>query len=415
MYPLSLSRLNFIQVHDIARNFRNRWIPKAFRRHGFVDRDDGKMEFNRGSNYNRFSTSHDNWPDQSGRSTEVADSGKQSVVETPPSASIVIQEGSSATCTGGCATSETKVRKRKSRWDQPAVTCPDPSSLPNKEQKIESSSLPRMGDVTSHPENVSREGGNCSSIVYDYCQQSDATVVYDGKQNNLEDAPPGFSSCLNSLVVSYIASSTSSVIGHPQAKFVSRLPVSYGIPLSIMQQYGTPHAETIDTWVVAPGMPFHPFPPLPPCPRLKKDPSHSHDVNHVSVNQALEGQQASCVPANCHSEESTPSTTGATQADFGLPCANNQLGTKRQRESSYEAPMGRRYFKQQKWNHPKLRAPWVRDRNGWGCNGNNFRGGTNSIGVGTLGNELRTPYCSEDMSYRVEKAGNNVNQHSRHH
>ncbi|KAM5564355.1 histone-lysine N-methyltransferase ASHH2 [Rosa sericea] len=412
---LSLTEHGDKRVHDIARNFRNRWIPKAFRRHSFVDRDDGKMEFNRSSNYNRFSTTHDNWRDQSGRSTEVADNAKQSVVKTPTSASTVILDGSSTPSTGGCATSETKVRKRKSRWDQPAVTVPDPSSLPNKEQKIESkqlesSPLPRIGDVTSHPEKGSREGRNCTSTVHDLCQQVGADVVYDGKQNIPEDVPPGFSSCLNTPVVS----STSSVIGHPQAKFVSRLPVSYGIPLSIMQQYGTPHAESVDTWVVAPGMPFHPFPPLPPCPRRKKDPSH--DVNHVSsVNQASEGQQASCVATNCHSEESSPSTTGATQADFGTSCANNQLGTKRQRESSYEAPLGRRYFKQQKWNHAKPRLPWVRDRNGWGCNGNNFRGGTNSIGVGTVGNELRTPYCSEDISYRVEKAGNNVNQQSHHH
>ncbi|KAL6215044.1 hypothetical protein ACLB2K_014475 [Fragaria x ananassa] len=377
---LSLTEHGDKRVHDIARNFRNRWIPKAFRRHCFVDRDDGNMEFNRSSNYNRFSTSHDNWRDQTGRSTEVADSAKQSGVKTPPSASTVTQDGASIPCTDGCTTAETKVRKRKSRWDQPAVTgpdsksrwdqpavtCPDSSLHPNKEQKINFKQL--EGDATLLPENQSREGGNCSSTVLHICQQVGADVVYGGKQNILDDAPPGFSSCLNTPVVSY--SSTSSVIGHSQAKFVSCLPVSYGIPLSIMQQYGTPHAETADTWVVAPGMPFHPFPPLPPCPRHQKDPSH--DVRHASVNQASEGQQASCDTRNCYSEESTPSTTGVTQADSGTPCATNQLGIKRERESSYEAPLGRRYFKQQKWNHPKLRPPWMRDRTGWGCNGNNF-------------------------------------------
>ncbi|XP_050388298.1 histone-lysine N-methyltransferase ASHH2 [Argentina anserina] len=412
---LSLTEHGDKRVHDIARNFRNRWIPKAFRRHCFVDRDDGKMEFNRISSYSRYSTSHDNWRDQTERSTEVADNAKQSVVKSSPSASKVIQDGSSTPCTGGCATTETKVRKRKSRWDQPAATVPDPSSHSNKEQKIESkqlesSPLPRIGDVTSYPENKSKEGRNFCSTVHDFSQQVGADMVYDGKQNTLDDAPPGFSSCLNTAMVSCL--STSSVIGHPQAKFVSRVPVSYGIPLSIMEQYGTPHAEIADTWVVAPGMPFHPFPPLPPCPRDKKD--SSHNVNHASVNPTPEEQQESCATTNCHSEESTPSTTGGTQADIGTLCADNQLGTKRERESSYEAPLGRRYFKQQKWNHPKSRPPWVRDRIGWGCNGNNFRGGTNNTGIGSVGNELRAPYCSEDMNYRVEKAGNNVNQHSHH-
>lgn len=416
---LSLTEHKDKQVHQIARNFRDRWIPRHLRRHGFVDRDDSKMEFNRGSNCNRLSTSHDNWRDQSGRSTDTIDSIKQSVLSTT-SVSTGVQD-CSAPCTGGCPTSATKVRKRKSRWDQPAETIPDSSSLQNKEQKTESglhrpSPLSGTGEVALHLERVSGDDGNCSSSVHDNSQQN------DGAQINLEDVPPGFSSYIRTPMVSSIASSSfcplkcpAAVIGHPQEKFVSRLSVSYGFPLSMMQQYGTPHAETVGTWAVAPGIPFQPFPPLPPFPRHKKDPSPYPTVNHVSGNQPAGGQPDWCVPATSQSEESTPSTTGSNQADFGSPCANNQYSSKRVRESSND--LGRRYFKQQKyWNNTKLRTPSFSDRNGWGCTGNNSGGGTaDGIGVGHVANELSTSYCSEDLSYRVEKAGNNVNQHSHHH
>lgn len=415
---LSLNRLSILQVHQIARNFRDRWIPRHLRRHGFVDRDDSKMEFNRGSNCNRLSTSHDNWRDQSGRSTDTIDSIKQSVLSTT-SVSTGVQD-CSAPCTGGCPTGVTKVRKRKSRWDQPAETIPDSSSLQNKEQKTESglhkpSPLSGTGEVALHLESVSGDDGNCSSSVHDNSQQN------DGAQINLEDVPPGFSSYIRTPMVSSASSSfcplkcPAAVIGHPQEKFVSRLSVSYGFPLSMMQQYGTPHAETVGTWAVAPGIPFQPFPPLPPFPRRKKDPSPYPTVNHVSGNQPAGGQPDWCVPATSQSEESTPSTTGSNQADFGSPCANNQYSSKRVRESSND--LGRRYFKQQKyWNNTKLRPPSFSDRNGWGCTGNNSGGGTaDGIGVGHVANELSTSYCSEDLSYRVEKAGNNVNQHSHHH
>ncbi|KAM0974051.1 hypothetical protein ACFX2I_017158 [Malus domestica] len=413
---LSLTEHEDRQVHQIARNFRDKWIPRPFRRHGYVDRVDSKMEFNRGSNSNRFSPSHDNWRDQSGRSTEAIDSAKQSMVST--SVSTGVQEVSSAPCTGGGPTSETKVRKRKSRWDQPAD--PDSSLLQNKEQKSESglhrqlapSPLPGIGEMALHLKRVSGEDGTCSSSVHRNCQQNDGTEI------NLDDLPPGFDA---PAIPSFASSSfcplkcpAAPVIGHPQEKFVSRLPISYGIPLSVMQQYGTPH--------LAPGIPFLPFPPLPLVPRHKKGPSPSHPINHVAVSQPAEGQHDRCVPATSHSNDSSPSTTGANQAEFNIPCVNNQCASKRPREFSND--LGRRYFKQQKyWNHnndnninTKFGPPSFGDRNGWGCNGNNSQGGANSsIGVGNVANEHTSSFYAEDLSYRVERAGNNASQHSQHH
>ncbi|RXH92141.1 hypothetical protein DVH24_021164 [Malus domestica] len=403
---LSLTEHEDRQVHQIARNFRDKWIPRPFRRHGYVDRIDSKMEFNRGSNCNRFSASHDNWRDQSGRSTEAIDSAKQSMVSTT-SVSTGVQEVSSAPCMGGCPTSETKVRKRKSRWDQPAD--PDSSLLQNREQKSESGLSRQLapspslgiGEMALHLERVSGEDGTCSSSVHGNCQQNDGTEM------NLDDIPPGF----DAPAISSMASSSlcplkcaAPAVGHPQEKFVSRLPVSYGIPVSAMQQYGTLHAETVETWTVAPGIPFHPFPPLPSFPRQKKGPSPSHTVNHVAVSQPAEGKHDRCVPATSLSNESIPGTTGANQAEFSIPCANNQYTSKRPRGFSND--LGRRYFKQQKYwnnNNTKFGPPSSGDRNGLGCNGNHSGGGTNGvIGVGNVVNEHRSSYYA------------NVNQHPQH-
>ncbi|CAN6583748.1 unnamed protein product [Malus baccata var. baccata] len=404
---LSLTEHEDRQVHQIARNFRDKWIPRPFRRHGYVDRIDSKMEFNRGSNCNRFSASHDNWRDQSGRSTEAIDSAKQSMVSTT-SVSTGVQEVPSAPCMGGCPTSETKVRKRKSRWDQPAD--PDSSLLQNREQKSESGLSRQLapspslgiGEMALHLERVSGEDGTCSSSVHGNCQQNDGTEM------NLDDIPPGF----DAPAISSMASSSlcplkcaAPAVGHPQEKFVSRIPVSYGIPMSVMQQYATLHAETVETWIVAPGIPFHPFPPLPSFPRQKKGPSPSHTVNHVAVSQPAEGKHDRCVPATSLSNESIPGTTGANQAEFSIPCANNQCTSKRPRGFSND--LGRRYFKQQKYwnnNNTKFGPPSSGDRNGLGCNGNHSGGGTNGvIGVGNVANEHRSSYYA------------NVNQHPQHH
>lgn len=394
-----------------------------------MDRDENKTEFPRSSNSNRFSASHNNWSDHPGRPSEAIDCVRQSVVATT-SVNAGIQEGSSASCSGVCPTSGSKTRKRKSRWDQPAwdhpvVTNPASSSLQHKEQKVEpkgleSCSLPGIGEVSLDCVNkFNREDTDVSGCVNDQYQLDKADIAHDGKQNALDDLPPGFSSPLKPSMGLSLGPSTvchmkcpfDTVIGTPQEKFISRLPVSYGIPLSIMQQFGTPHAETAGSWVVAPGMPFHPFPPLPLFPRDEKDPSPSEDVNRLSVNQPAEEQRDSHLPPTSHSNESTPCITG-NQPDADILCTNNQHTSKRGRGWSHD--LGRKYFKQQKWNHSKLGPPCHWRRNGSGCMGSPS-GGTNSVSIGNMTDELRSTYCSENLSCGVEKAGNNCSQHPEHH
>lgn len=410
-----------IQVHQIARNFRDRWIPRPIRKPNFMDREDGKTEFHRSSNSHRFS--HNNWRDQGGRPTEAIDCVKQSTVATPV-VDAGVQEGFSEPSVGDCPTSGTSTRKRKSRWDQPAEIKPELSPLQHKELKMdsksikqfESSSLPGIGEVAADFQNkVRREDTNCSHRVHDHHQVNEANMAHDGRQSIPEDIPPGFSSPLKQPLVSPIAppmiynlKCPDMVIGLPQERFVSRLPVSYGIPLSIMQQYGTPHGETIGSRVISPGMPFIPFPPLPPFPCDKKVHSPSLAVNHKTANEpAEEAQQDGCLPATSHSEES--SSTTDDRPDVDIPLTHDQYTAKRGRETSCD--LGRRYFKQQKWNNTKSRSPWL--WNGFGCMGN-ARDGTSSVGIGKVTNEHRSTYFSEDISCKAENDGNNFCQHSEH-
>ncbi|KAL5559687.1 hypothetical protein UlMin_035898 [Ulmus minor] len=408
---LSLTEHDDRQVHRIARKFRDKWIRRPLRKHG---RDDNRTELYRGSNCNRFSASQNNWSDHGPRHTESKDCFEKSMVAT----NLVdegIQEGSSAPCVGISPTRTTKTRKRKSRWDQPAEIKPDLSCLQHREKQIKqlkSSSSPR-NELPSDVYKLNREDKFCSSSLH------------DGKKNIFEDIPPGFSSPLKPHVSPPVAPTpmacdlkrgSDTVIGHPQEKFVSRLPVSYGIPLSIMQQFGTPSSEPVGSWVIAPGMPFHPFPPLPPGPRVKKDPSPSEHVNHLSASQPAEERRHEChLPASFHSNESSPGSIG-NQPVMDISSTNNQYASKRGRESSCD--LGRRYFKQQKLNNTKSGPPpWHWRSNGWGCAENSKGGGSsNNVSVGNVSNELSGTYCPEGLSSsRVENAGNNFYQHPEQH
>lgn len=418
---LSFTEHDDKQVHQIARNFRDKWIPRPVRKLSYLDRDDGRMESRRGSNCNRSSAQPGYWHDQHVRPTEAIDCVKQAMVATT-SGDTGLQEGCFSPCVGSCPDKETKPRKRKSRWDQPAETNPDSRSSERKEQKIESTLLqqcesrPSQGGVevaVDHIDSISRKNRNCPGCVQNQCQHDEATRADNERQNIPEDVPPGFSSPralgtlnasstlidLHQQNVCHTKCPDDAIIGQPQEKFISRLPVSYGIPLSIVQRHGTPQEESAECWVIAPGMPFRPFPPLPQFPRDQKDHAPLHSLNPLTINQpAEEGRRDSNCPAS--------------YADETTPCANSQQKFKRARDSSYD--LGRRYFRQQKWNNTKLGPPWIRKRNGWEHMGDNSRGETCSIGIENVENEPKNSYLSEDVGCRVEKAGNFFYQHSQH-
>ncbi|KAL6962238.1 hypothetical protein U1Q18_037194 [Sarracenia purpurea var. burkii] len=342
-----------IQVLQIARNFRYRWIRKPVRKSNCIDRSDGRVEFLRGSNCNRYSSSFNHWRDS--RSTETINCSKQSI---PPTSSVdaATVEGCSASGSSDCPANGTKTRKRKSRWDQPAEIKTEVKSPQHKEPKIQPSFLQNSHNLNG--------------------------AVDQGQNIDEEDVPPGFSPPTAPMVPSNASSTLTDinhangipskfpcevVMGHPNGRFNNRLTLSYGLPLPLVQQFGSPQAESMENWVIAPGMPFHPFPPLPPHPRHRKEPPP--------------GEQCTRQPSICYLDQNPPSTSGATSLpEVEIQGGNNQHSFQ---QVTGTCSLGKRYFRQQKWNNLQVGPPWPRKRSGWGFMGNNS------------GNEIKGPNSSE--------------------
>lgn len=266
-----------LQVHQIARNFRDRWIPKPFRKPWRIEREERSESMRSPINSSRFRTSQEpRYDRQSPRPAEPFASVISSRAATPETASV--SEGYSEP---NSSLPETTGRKRKSRWDQPSMT---------KEQR----------------------------------------TMTNGNQDVQDDLPPGFSSPGTAV--------PDAVTAQPQQKFLSRLPVSYGIPLSIVHQFGSPGKEDPTSWSVAPGMPFYPFPPLPPV---------SHVEFFAKRSETVMGN-SSC------SNEILPATTAATQSCWNIP---NVAVCNSTRKREFSSDIGTSYFRQQKQNIP----PWMRN------------------------------------------------------
>ncbi|EOA33541.1 hypothetical protein CARUB_v10019650mg [Capsella rubella] len=284
---LSFTEHDDKQVHQIARNFRDRWIPKAYRKPRRIDREE-RSESMRSPINSRFRASQEpRYDHQSPRPAEPVASVISSRAATPETASL-----SERYSEPNSSLPEKNGRKRKSRWDQPSMT---------KEQ--------RTMTILSH--------------------QTDETK---GNQDTQDDLPPGFSLPCTDVPDAF------AITAQPQQKFLSRLPVSYGIPLSIIHQFGSPDKEDPTTWSVAPGMPFYPFPPLPPV---------SHGEFYAKRNGTA---CSSSMRIPTCSNEISPATTGIV-TDSTPP----------NRKREFSSDIGTSYFRQQKQNIP----PWMRN-NGWG-------------------------------------------------
>lgn len=224
---LSLTEHADKEVHQIARNFRDRHIPWSARRVNRAERDTERNEFQQNSNFRSLQSQQS----REIRPCEVADNNiiKRSLganTNTPPVVSTTL-EGSSASCLSSC-TDGTRIRKRKSRWDQPAS--------PSKKEFRS-----KLGS-----ENMNNVEGDM-----------------DG------DAPPGFASPINRTSIPSLAfHQCKTVMGQPQERYVSRLPTAFGIPCSLVKKIGTAEEGAVaESWIVAPAMTYHPFPPLPIYPR----------------------------------------------------------------------------------------------------------------------------------------------------
>lgn len=333
-----------------------------------MDRDDNRVESHRSFNGNRFSASHSHRHEQDLRPTEAIDCSQQlMLVRTSVDAESPVQSLDGVEIKGA------KKRKRKSRWDQPAET-------------------------NSH---------------------SDAVMSSVGENQNIhEDIPPGFSCPIGSLNASLNSGNlalqngshsgcpSDLVVGRPKEKFNPCMPVSYGIPWSVAQQCGTPHAEVAGCWVTAPGIPFNPFPPIPPYQWDNKDcqPSNISDAMIIDQHAEVKQWDTSGV-VNCCSDDMIPSTTGANPEDSNLLFEDNKHITKRLKGDSND--LGRRYFRQQKWNNSKIHRTWFK-RNAWSCNENNSSADMCSIDVGDVPKESKVTSDAEDAICREEKGGNNI-------
>ncbi|KAL3513728.1 hypothetical protein ACH5RR_026445 [Cinchona calisaya] len=306
---MSLTEHTDKQVHQIARSFRDRWISRSFRKFSCIDRDDCRMEYHHGSTHDKISASHANSSDCAGVPTEVLDD-----IAKPVLASSSVDTRMPDVSTGSRGT-----RKRKSRWDQPSKGSPD------------------LG--------------------------ADASRAGDGANDMNEDIPPGFSFPLNHPMLPSDAYGSDIDhmegrihMGHPQPRFISRSSVAYGVPISIVQQFGTYQAETSENWIVGPGMPFQPFPPLPPYSRDKS--------KHSTMSRACQKPYQDSHYRATNSSQNPPSTSGGT--GVGMETIN------RPDFRCVGGPhnLARKYFRQEKWNSSTAAAPQIQKRNGWGFMGN---------------------------------------------
>ncbi|XP_042506447.1 histone-lysine N-methyltransferase ASHH2-like [Macadamia integrifolia] len=387
---LTLTRHSDVQVHHIARTFRDRWISLYSRRFSNFDRDDSKLEPHYGLNSNWFASSYKGWHDQGLRPSEVINCiSPATVAQTPVETNT--QEGSSEPPVGSCPVSGTRKRKRKSRWDQPAEVKDNPPPQ-HSEGKIEPSSGQEMDPspqkldigetVQDQVINVNKGKSACNVCGQKLPRQGEATTMVDAVQN-IQDVPPGFlprpngppvpsnvgaadTVCLYPHIAIPSSCGFEVITGHTQKKFLPHLPVSYGIQLPLVQQLGMLQRGTIDCWSIAPGVPFHPFPPLPPFPREKSNPLSS-PPSHVPM--VMDGHGGVQQPSHCvaaHSMDRNILCTSGARPDVSVARENNQNYLVN--DSSYG--FGRRCVNQKNWNdHVTPGLPWK--RNDLGFNGNN--------------------------------------------
>eukprot|EP00268_Persea_americana_P038767 TRINITY_DN38397_c0_g1_i2.p1 TRINITY_DN38397_c0_g1~~TRINITY_DN38397_c0_g1_i2.p1 ORF type:complete len:2316 (+),score=492.02 TRINITY_DN38397_c0_g1_i2:357-6950(+) len=405
---ITLTRHNDTQVQQIARSFRDRWIPRTIRRITFTERDDDKIESQSGY-YNRFPGSHRRRHDQSMRHSDAIDCVTEATsASIPPDADrsegtcvLPLPSGSVGPAADSIPANGTKrTRKRKSRWDQPVEMNMDQQPLVPVEGQVSNLEVqsspchPRMYNVFPNQTTEIQRETNCSD---------DAEMEHVN-----DDAPPGFSSPRKSPLVApgsgavasncspQVPSSNSAcdvVSGHAQKRFNPHLPVSYGIPLAFAQQLGTLNEEASSGWAIAPGLPFHPFPPLPKYPRGETrppfQPSSASIHKRMKHGAGDEAQQASIhhLGPRAHS---AAAVVGPPQEAAATGESHPQTIEKGRWQSD---GLGRRHFRQQKWNNrgsgKNLPPPWVRLRNGWGLKGHsNLRNGPTNLGGGA-GNETR--------------------------
>ncbi|KAG1369948.1 putative histone-lysine N-methyltransferase ASHH2-like [Cocos nucifera] len=405
---LSLTRHNDMQVHQIARNFRDKWIPRTIRRVEPSDRDDGQLD-SQHSYRNWFESEYRRRHDHVARDTDAIVCVSEAV-EKPTSSCLVNISGETSSHPGQLVSISspvvddntsrgTRTRKRRSRWDQPSdITVLDPRTLWSIEDHTVEAGLKFIKATNSQSE----LGSRLEEVKKDFGTQGEENSSFDEvasvksqMQQNLDDeAPPGFGSPQRDRhpQVSFETSVTTGevVMGCIQERFLSHLSVSYGIPLTLMQQLGSTEAggnPSHPNWLIAPAMPFHPFPPLPPYPRGTPNPTSLAEISDHSMTQAAKEMHLTKrrLEESLTTDLTVQSTSGEGPADIVESRPRSSYITGRARWPSSSS--GRRFIRPQKWNNQRFQRcwpPWPREKvNGRGCS-RIEKNGDSGVGVGNL-------------------------------
>jgi len=358
-----------LQVYKIAREFRDKWIPRNIRRVEPSDRDGGLLErqlFCRVQSsklkYQQIQAARDtdaivisgadHLPSSS---SELATPGETASHSQQLSISVPLDDNHS-----GCGT---QTRKRKSRWDHPSdITCAEQPSLWSGGDQILASG-PKFIKCTLAPSEQTaqledseqaygalRERNSSSGQVVsseDLMQLDDERppgfLDDEGPPGFLDDErPPGFEPHQKNHL-SQFSSETAWVTGHPQEIFLSHMTMSYGIPVALMQQLGTPEtgvSQCSQNWAIAPGLPFYPYPPLPPYPRGQPNPWGGRQQIHPVSGTDL------ALPSTSGGGLSAIVETGSGSSQFNgrLRWPNNVCG--------------RRFFRPQRRDNRRVQGCW---------------------------------------------------------
>ncbi|CAN4099653.1 unnamed protein product [Withania somnifera] len=350
-------------VHQIARNFRDRWLLGPLRKRSCIDRDDSRMLS--GSQYDRCLASQNQRSDLGCKPAEGADYTCHSV-----QADAGVLDGFSASCSDIGAVCRPRKCKHKGRWNQEAEAKSDPrneSDVADDQRQVLDDDVPPGFSV---PVKACRVLSDDSS-----------TVIYSTEEYRCGEHPQPV------------------VMGHLQQRFISQLSVSYGIPFSEVQQFGSPRKGNFDAWIVSPGIPFQPFPPLPPYPCDRRDfvPAASNPGVISELPQNAGEDWGTCSSGGV--VENPPSVSGADLTQDGN---GNQLGSERACGSHN---LGRKNFRKQKFNNPNLVPPWLRIRSGWEYTGNNLKNSVCIAGVASRENEFRSTHSRVEHNLGMQNLG----------
>ncbi|KAJ0976840.1 hypothetical protein J5N97_012314 [Dioscorea zingiberensis] len=355
---LSLTKHNDIQVHQIARNFRDKWIPRSIKSVESSDRDRNMP--NCGDAFSSwtpliFRRRHDmetrdsdaivcvNGEDFHLSSNEMNTHGE--ISEFGTGHSITGCFPSTDAFTDGSPTIRAQSRKRKSRWDQPTdTTMSEKISVSNEDLTLGGSKSMKHTIFTEPRSQHDAMEQMSETKGYENNSPSESNIETSVKPNVDDEAPPGFGSCKDTYTkVSPKASEATGEVamGHLLERYQSHLTVSYGIPLEVLQQLGTyefGRSQYPPRWAVAPGMPFHPFPPLPPYPRGNREAQpfkESSTVSCANITSDTSGEKPAC------------------QVEPGLRHRQNS-----DRGGWPSRVPRRKFFNSQRWNNKKFQRCW---------------------------------------------------------